>query len=689
LTVAIHDEERERLRTVMLENAKSVLAARQRAERALTRTTEALELKSAELARSLALLRATLESTTDAILVTDNAGTVTDCNDNYLKLWRIPAELIQARSHAQLLEFVSAQARDPQGFRDRVREIAEESPPDTFDVLELADGRFLERSSKIQSVDGRDAGRVWSFRDITDRVRAEHEHSYLASIVTSSSDAIASKTLSGIITSWNAAAEQIFGYSAEEAIGQPMAIIIPADRLDEERTILERLGRGESIEHFETVRVTKQGRLLNVSLTISPVRDSTGRIIGVSKIARDITERGQWLAREKAARARAEEASRLKDDFLATVSHELRNPLNAILGWSAVLRTGRIDAEKIAQGLEIIERNARNQSQLIEDLLDVSRIVAGKLRLDVQAVMPTDAVRAAVDSVRLMAEARGVVIHSVIDPTAGPVSGDPARLQQVMWNLLSNAVKFTPKGGRVQVVVERVESHSQIAVSDTGEGIDPSFLPHVFDRFRQENPSTSRPVTGLGVGLAIVRHLVELHGGSVTADSPGRGQGATFIVRLPLRSMHRASPETWVPPTVGSEGEPSLLGGGPRLDGMRVLVVDDESDTRNLLRELLQQAGAEVQEAGSAPQALDRVKAWRPAVMVSDIGMPGEDGYSLIRRVREWEQQVGARIAAIALTAYARHEDRTRALLAGYQAHLAKPVERLELLLLVARSARC
>jgi PAS domain S-box-containing protein len=389
------------------------------------------------------------------------------------------------------------------------------------------------------------------------------------------------------------------------------------------------------------------------------------------------------LASEQAARSEAERASRMKDEFLATLSHELRTPLNAILGWSQILAHGTKDEADLAEGLRVIERNARAQTQIIEDLLDMSRIISGKVRLDVQRLDLAAVVRGAIETTKPAADAKGVRLQAVLDPHAGPVSGDPARLQQVMWNLLSNAVKFTPRGGRVQVLLERVNSHLEVSVIDTGEGIRPEFLPYAFDRFRQADSTTTRRHGGLGLGLSIVKQLVELHGGSIRVKSAGLGHGSTFIVALPLTVIH---PE---PDTDVERHHPRAATAGPRdtcvqIAGVKVLVVDDEADARALVKRLLEDCGAEVVTAGSAAEALELVGAEKPDVLLTDIGMPDADGYSLIRRVRALGPEHGGQVPAAALTAYARAEDRVKAVLAGFQMHLAKPVEPTELIATVA-----
>lgn len=637
---------------------------------------------------------------------------------------------------------------------------------------------------------------------------------WLAALIESADDAIISKTLEGIITSWNKGAERIFGYTAEEAVGKSITILIPEDHLEEEPAILARLRAGRRVEHYETVRQRKDGRLIDISLTVSPIKGPGGKIIGASKIARDITEQrqahitlertterlqlalaasrlGDWswdantdvvtmsetaarifdippgphltwtemrkllhvddrecaqmaveialaersdydieyrvnradgsqvwvsakgrgifndtgavvgmlgfvqdISTRKAAEQenerlylQAEESSRLKEEFLATISHELRTPLSAILGWTRMLRLGQLSEEHTAKALDTIERNARAQAQLIDDLLDVSRIITGKLRMDVRPADPKLFIEAAVEAVRPAAEAKGVRVQKVID--TGPVSipGDPVRLQQVVWNLLSNAIKFTPRGGRVQIRSERVNSHLEIVVTDTGQGISSDFLPHVFDRFRQADQKTSRQHGGMGLGLAIVRHLVELHGGTVNASSDGEGLGATFTVSLPITPLYRID-------SSGGRVHPAARDllppddGIDRLDDLTILVVDDEPDTRELLRQGLEYCGATVRVVGSASEAMDELVASIPDILISDVGMPGIDGYDLIRHIRDLPPESGGRVAAIALTAYTRTEDRLQALRAGYDMHVPKPVELTELVAVAASVLR-
>ncbi|MEH2002407.1 MAG: ATP-binding protein [Nostoc sp.] len=404
---------------------------------------------------------------------------------------------------------------------------------------------------------------------------------------------------------------------------------------------------------------------------------------------RDITERKQaeqereqLLESEQTARADAETANRIKDEFLATLSHELRTPLNAIMGWTQLLRSRKLDETTAVRALETIDRNSKSLTQLIEDILDVSRIIRGTLHLNIHQVKLVPLVEAAMDTVRPAAQAKEIRIKCKFDPEVGVVVGDGNRLQQVVWNLLSNAIKFTPKRGRVDVQLKRIQSHVQIRVSDTGAGIAAEYLSHVFERFCQADSSSTRSHGGLGLGLAIVRHLVELHGGTISAQSPGIGLGATFIVNLPMKAVDvEANTAEEVSSVVDAQEANNYL---PNLDGLRVLIVDDEADARHLLTTILTTYGIQVIAAASACEALLALQQFRPHILVSDISMPQEDGYTLIKKVRALPTEEGGRIPAVALTAYARAEDRTQALLAGFQLHVPKPVNPGELAAVIA-----
>ncbi len=502
----------------------------------------------------------------------------------------------------------------------------------------------------------------------------------------------------GRVSSWNGGAGAILGYSGREILGQSVELLATQEDLESDtpkREMREAASAGRVTN--ARWRLRKDGRRLFVEGVVAAVRDDTDRLLGFAHFLRDVTEkhrieieREQLLDSERAARSQAEYASRTKDEFLATLSHELRTPLNAILGWTQVLRKSRDLPQDAVNALTVIERNARSQAQIIEDLLDMSSIISGKVRLDVQRLDLASIVKATVETVKPAALAKGIRLHVVLDPLAGPVRGDPNRLQQVFWNLLTNAMKFTHKDGRVTLTLARVNSHLEVEVSDNGEGIDPAFLPHVFDRFRQADASSARRHGGLGLGLSIVKQLVELHGGAISAKSAGRDLGSTFRVSLPLMATIEDALEPDVsrqhPKRSASLSAIEEIAPGD-LTGLKVLVVDDEPDARSLIQRLLQDCHASVVTAGSADEALQILCRDTPHVLVSDIGMPGEDGYTLIRRIRSMTG-ASALVPAIALTAYARIEDRMKAIHAGFQLHLSKPVEPIELVAMVHSLAR-
>ncbi|HEX8396682.1 MAG TPA: PAS domain S-box protein [Pyrinomonadaceae bacterium] len=701
--------------------------------------------------------------------------------------------------------------------------------------------------------------------------------SWLTAIIESAEDAIISKTLEGIITSWNKSAQRIFGYTAEEIVGKSVLTLIPPDMQHEEKLIIGKIKAGDRIEHYETIRVAKDGRLINISLTVSPIKAPDGTIIGASKIVRDISarkqaeaklkeqseiletinrigqllsaeldqeklvqaftdagteitgaefgaffynvyrpdggsymlyslsgvprehfenfpmpratdifgptfrgegtirlddvhqdsrygknapyfgmpeghlpvssylavpvisrsnevigglffghssagffteaheqiieglaaqtaiamdnarlydqaqkaikEREEALIREQEVRKQAEIASQSKDEFLGLLSHELRTPLNAILGWTRMLTSSQMDEATVTSAIQTIDRNARLQARLIEDMLDVSRIMSGKLRLDTQPVDLTSVIHAAVDTLRPAAEAKEIRVYVVLDYGVGQVLGDSVRLQQITWNLLSNAIKFTPKQGSVKVFLERVNSHLELTVSDTGSGIEEEFLPYVFDRFRQADSSTTKKYGGLGLGLAIVKQLVELHGGTVEAANRKDESGAIFTVKLPLMVVRQGAQQrgrdlSRVHPVAG--GGEIAFDCPPELTGIKILAVDDEPDARFLLTAILEKCGAEIKTCESATQAIDLLEEFQPDILISDIGMPEEDGYALIKRVRDAERGTPKRIPAVALTAFARVEDRLKALSAGFNMHVPKPVEPAELAMVIA-----
>ena len=500
--------------------------------------------------------------------------------------------------------------------------------------------------------------------------------------------------VNGKIATWNVGAQRIKGYAADEIVGRHFSVFYPQDVRESgwpEHELQQAAEQGSFVD--TGWRVRKDGTMFWANVTITALRDETGRLLGYAKLTRDLTEsrrveaielasdeREQILDAERSARMAAQRAARVKDEFLATLSHELRTPLSAILGWTQIVLKGKaLDPADQRRAMEVIDRNARAQVKLIDDLLDLSRIMTGKIWLDLQQISMPDVVQAAIDSARPIAQAKDIRLRSLLDPSRTTVSGDGSRLQQVAWNLLTNAIKFTPKGGQVQVLVQRVNSHIELSVTDTGIGIPASFIPLVFDRFSQQDSSTTRAHGGLGLGLAICKQLVELHGGSIRVTSPGEGQGATFFVELPV-SLVQVDDERTHPSVEVEATETITL---PKLDGVHVFAVDDEPDARALLERILEDHGAIVTSFASADAALTALKASRPGVIVSDVGMPGMDGFQMIRALRAGESR-DVRIPALALTAFARAEDRKRALQAGFQAHLAKPFDVGELVLLVA-----
>jgi PAS domain S-box-containing protein len=513
-------------------------------------------------------------------------------------------------------------------------------------------------------------------------------------VVESALDAVISMDAQAHVTGWNREAERIFGWSAEEMRGHSLhdRVIAAADR----ERFLDGLGgdagREETLldHRVEMKAVRRNGEEFPIELALTQIRRPN---VHYSAFVRDITDRRrvedqreELLVIERAARSAAEHASSMKDEFLATLSHELRTPLQAMLGWSRLLGAERLDEAQLKHGMEIIERNVTLQKRLIEDLLDMSRIVQGKMQLDARRIRLKDVVEAALEVVRPAADAKSIQLALELDARISTVHGDAQRLQQVVWNLLSNAIKFTPSGGRILVRLVRLPEYVRISVEDSGIGISPEFLPHVFERFRQEDASATRRHGGLGLGLAIVRTLVELHGGRVQATSAGEGRGATFTIELPSARPQSSSPGVAAP----ADGQADAMrekASEPSLNGLRIVVVDDERDTCDLLCRVLSARGAECFEAHSVDEALAAYDRIQPNMVVSDIGMPGRDGYDLMRGIREMERGDGGRVAAIALTAFARPEDAARAMRAGFDLHLAKPVEPAELAAAVAKLA--
>jgi two-component system CheB/CheR fusion protein len=652
------DNTDKRLRASGLQTAKSIGHLRHPSGQELLQAKEALERKTEELAYSLSMMRATLESTTDAIVVTDLAGNLTGFNENYAEMLGLSREIINSSDAQQLREIFSRQFRDPEQFLARVREIYASSPPESFDVLEFADGRVFERYSKIQSIDKETGGRVWSFRDITERARAEVVSQRLAAIVDSSDDAIVGKDLNSIVTSWNAGAERLFGYSAKEMIGTSIMRLIPPDRQAEEDEILTRIRSGQRVDHFETIRVRKDGQLIDVSVTISAIKDMTGNVIGASKVARDIGERKRAEEKLQAAKIVAEKASKAKDDFLALLSHELRTPLTPALVAASYLAEHEDLLPEFREEVTTIWRNVQLEAHLIDDLLDVTRITRGKIEIRHEAVDMHRLLHNAVQIAQKEILEKQIELAIDLPATHHHIWADPVRIQQVVWNLLNNAVKFTPKGGRITIRSSNEEGQFVFEIIDTGIGIESKRQRRIFEPFDQGERSITRKFGGLGLGLTISKTLVDLHGGRISVQSEGKNRGTTFRVFLDLLRE----------PSVASVGRAD--GDAPAVRSLHLLLVDDHSDTRRVLSRILSKCGHEVATADSAQGALKLLENSRFDALISDLALPDGNGYDLVREAKQRHP-----LRAIALSGFGTEEDVQRSLQSGFDYHLIKPID--------------
>jgi PAS domain S-box-containing protein len=613
-------------------------------------------------------LETTLRSIGDAVISTDAAGRIVFMNAVAERLTAWPLEEARGRSLAEVFRIVNEQTRAVvESPAEKVLREGRVVGLANHTVLVARDGAEVpieDSAAPIHDEQGRTSGVVLVFHDITERRRSEAERALLAAIVESSGDAIISKTLDGTITSWNAAAEVMYGHTAEEAVGKHISLVVPPELYEELEEIMSRLRRGERVERLETVRVRKGGERLDVAVTISPVRGVSGEWVGASTIARDITK--QKHAAEELAQLyeRSQEVNRAKDEFLATLSHELRTPLTPVLGWTHMIRSGVLGEKEVAQGVAVIEKNSQLLSRLINDLLDMSSILSGKMRIESAPVELDSVVREAVETVRPLADSRRVALEV---QTGGlshlVVGGDRTRLVQVFWNLLNNAVKFSREGGRVVARLASDDGGARVEVADEGEGIEPEFLPHVFERFRQADMATTRAHGGLGIGLALVKSFVEAHGGSVEASSDGGGRGSVFTVTLPALATASAT----------NDGDEAKRAGEHPEDVCRILLVEDSPDTLEMLRLAFESRGHAVAACESAEEALRVAEAGRFDIIVSDIGLPRIDGYELIGRLRSLPQL--REVPAIALTGYAGPRDAEAALEAGFDAHVAKPVD--------------
>jgi len=611
-----------------------------------------------------------------------------------LTAWNSAMERISGRSRAEVL---GKSAIDVFPFlRDlevlEGKELVSENHP--YGPSET--GVFKCHYSPLVDDNSNICGGIAVIADISARKQAEElantAYQQLAFHVESSPLAVVEWDSDFRVSRWSASAERLFGWKADEVIGKHVNEwrFVFTDDVDAVALVTNRQREGVEVHGvLQNRNYTRDGKILFCEWYNSVLKDERGQLVSVLSLVLDVTarrsaedERAASLVRERDARRHAEEADRLKDEFLATLSHELRTPLTSILGWSSMIRNGEVEGPSAARAIETIERNARSQARLIDDLLDVSRIITGNLRLDLHPLNFAPIVDAALDALRPTADAKGIRLQTRFFPEECLVKGDPNRLRQVIWNLLSNAIKFTQGGGSVQIDLHCVESTARLSVSDTGEGIAAAFLPYVFDRFRQAEGSISRKQGGLGLGLAVVRHLVELHGGTISAESEGLGKGSMFTFDLPL-AQERRDPARAEERRREVERRRSRSD-SIRLDGLHVLLVEDDEDSRKLLSTMLKRYGARVTSTKSAKEALSVFEGELPDLLISDIGMPDEDGYELIRKLRELPIDKGGATPAIALTGYASRKDRERALNAGYHKHMAKPVEQAEMIAAIA-----
>jgi PAS domain S-box-containing protein len=657
------------LRTLTARQAVEESTRRERAACMRAEDEAALRKKAdAALRQSEARFRSMLLALPAAVYATDREGRITLFNDQAAMLWgrrpdigkdlwcgswRIFRPDGTPLPHDQCPMAIALR----EGRTVRGHEIVVQRPDGTRLCI-------LPYPELLRDVSGEIVGAVNMLVDITDRKRAEEVRSRLAAIVESSDDAIITKNFDGIITSWNKGAERIFGYSTEEIVGRPITTLTTPESSDDPLRILERIRRGERVEHYETLRRTKDGRDICVSLTVSPVRDSTGRIMGASKIARDITEQKRL---EEALRDRTRqlaEAERRKDEFLAMLAHELRNPLAPLGNSAQILQLLGSDDPKLRWATDVINRQVQQMTRLVDDLLDVARIARGKVKLQREAVDLTTIVARAVETSRPLIDARKHDLTVSLPPKLMWLEADPARLAQVLINLLNNAAKYTEESGKIWLTAQREGSEVVLRVRDTGVGIPPQILPHVFDLFTQEDRSVARSQGGLGIGLSLVRSLVEMHGGSVKAASPGLGQGSEFTVRVPALSEAQE---------VKANGKQTGTGGQTRrTPSHRLLVVDDDRDSAESLALLLQVKGNEVQTAPDGSAALESARDFRPDIILLDIGLPGMDGYEVARRLR---REHSRQTVLVALTGYGTDEDHRKSQRAGFDYHLVKPVE--------------
>jgi PAS domain S-box-containing protein len=669
------DLEEEQLRSVAVDHVRSIARARQRAERELIATREALESKTRELAGSLAMVRATLESTFDGILVTDGEGRVSGFNDKYLKMWNLPRELAESGEHERLLEFCAQRLVDSQQYRLRTEAINARALLESADVLELKDGRIYERFSTIQYLDGRNVGRVWSFREVTAQKCAEAElrqqREWFQVTLASIGDAVITTDTQGRITFLNPAAERITGWSVAEALNLPLErvfVIVNENTGDALENPVEKVLRTGSIVKLanHAALIGRDGARIAIEDSAAPIRDLKGDVSGVVMVFHDVSSRRRA---EEALR----EADRRKDEFLATLAHELRNPLAPIRQAALIsMAQGATDAQK-RWSHDVIDRQVRHMALLLDDLLDISRVTRGTLALRVQPTDLASMIDAAIETARPAIDAKRHKLSVEIRNEHERFNADPLRMAQVLANLLTNAAKYTDAEGQIRLSALCEPNEVIIRVADTGIGISAEAMPKIFEMFAQVPSVKDRSEGGLGIGLALTKGLVELHGGNLAARSAGLGRGSEFEVRLPRMAAEVAQRET-----VYKDRSDSPV-------GRRVLLADDNRDAAATLAELLQLNGHEVTIVHDGPGALAAFGDLRPDMVLLDIGMPGLDGYEVAQRIRQ--DYPGSAAKLIAITGWGQEDDKARALAAGFDYHLTKPVDLDRLTELIERGA--
>ena len=667
--MATEDNEDKLLRSVALQNANAILLARQRAERELFHAKEALERKTEELARALAMMRATLEATTDGILVTNAGGEITDFNQKFVDMWRLPPEAMETRQHRKLLDLPTHQFIDPEKVRARIEQIYASRPPETYDLLEFADGRVFERFTKVQFVNDRNVGRVWSFRDITEQKRAEQElrqqREWFQVTLSSIGDAVITTDTQGRVTFLNPVAEMMTGWKLAEALGLPLEEvfnIINEETRERVKSPVNKVLREGIVVGLanHTALIAKDGSERSIEDSAAPIKDASGNISGAVMVFHDVTERRRT---EKALK----EADKKKDEFLAILAHELRNPLVPIRNGLTILKLAENDADLAENARSMMDQALTQMIRLVDDLLDISRITTGKLHLRKERVELAAVVQSSMETSRPLMEEHGHKFTVSLPSTPILLDADPTRLAQVFSNLLNNAAKYSENGGHIGLSAERRHDEIVVRVTDHGIGIPSDHLRRIFEMFAQVETDFVKAQGGLGIGLSLVKGLVDMHGGTIEARSEGPGRGSEFIVRLPGGS-----------PVSGSRSANEAAEKASPAVRRRILIVDDNRLSSESTAMLLRLIGHDTATAHDGGEGLERAEAFRPEIVLLDIGLPGLNGYAVARRLRE--QPWGGNIFLIAVTGYGQEEDQRRSVEAGFDHHMVKPINMVELL---------